>query len=235
MGWYRTKNERLTQILNSSGTISAVPPDPSPTTKGERTRKVLLDAAIDRFSRDGYRGTSVAEIARDARLSGTAVYAYFPNKEALFIAAVDEDAAAVIEEGLTSLTADLDVHRWRQTLIFTLVAAVGRHALARRVLAGLEPDFTVRLLSIPALEQLHKASSERIRAQQLAGTVRMDIDPDQTANGLVTIVLSLLMSLIQTGTDPAALLGPDVAAVIEAALRPPASVTGARRRQQVAR
>src|SRR5438874_12738607 len=105
------------------------------TAKGARTRQALLDAAVARFGRDGYRGTSVAEIARDARLSGTAVYAYFPNKEALFIAAVDEDAAAVIEEGLTSLTADLDVHRWRQTLIFTLVAAVGRHALARRVLA----------------------------------------------------------------------------------------------------
>ncbi|MDP8955643.1 MAG: TetR/AcrR family transcriptional regulator, partial [Actinomycetota bacterium] len=68
-------------------------------TKGERTRQVLLEAAIARFGRDGYRRTSVAEIARDAHLSGTAAYAYFPNKEALFIAAVDEDAAAVIEEG----------------------------------------------------------------------------------------------------------------------------------------
>jgi len=36
------------------------------------TRQALLDAAVARFARDGYRGTSVAEIARDARLSGTA-------------------------------------------------------------------------------------------------------------------------------------------------------------------
>jgi AcrR family transcriptional regulator len=190
-------------------------------TKGERTRQALLDAAIARFGRDGYRGTSVAEIARDARLSGTAAYVYFPNKEALFVAAVDEDAAAVIEEGLASLTDDLDLAHWRHTLIFTLLSAVEHHPLARRVLTGLEPEFTVRLIAIPALEQLRKECGDRIRAQQLAGQVRTDIDPQQIANGLVTIVLSLLMSLLQTGTDPATLLGADVAAVVEAALSPP--------------
>src|SRR5436309_15496656 len=93
------------------------------TTKGERTRQAVLETAIARFARDGYRGTSVAEIARDAGLSGTAVYAYFPNKEALFIAAVDEDAAGVIEEGLTSVE-DIDVDHWRRTLMVTLLSAV---------------------------------------------------------------------------------------------------------------
>jgi AcrR family transcriptional regulator len=189
--------------------------------KGERTRRAVLDAAIARFGRDGYRGTSVAEIARDARLSGTAAYVYFPNKEALFLAAVDEDAAAVVDEGLASLTDAVDLDHWRGTLIFTLLSALERHPLARRVLTGLEPEFTVRLITIPALEQLRKECGERIAAQQLAGQVRADIDPRQVANGLVTIVLSLLMSLLQTGTDPATLLGADVAAVVEAALSPP--------------
>lgn len=190
-------------------------------TKGERTRRALLDAAIARFGRDGYRATSVADIARDARVSGTAAYAYFPGKEALFLAAVDEDAAAVIGEGLATMASDLDVDLWRDTLIFTLLDAVQHHPLAQRVLSGLEPEFTVRLLAIPALEQLRKACTERIRAQQVSGSVRADIDAQSVANGLVTIVLSLLMSLLQTGSDPAALLGTDVSAVVEAALRAP--------------
>jgi AcrR family transcriptional regulator len=192
-----------------------------PLTKGERTRQALLEAAIARFGRDGYRGASVAEIARDARLSGTAAYVYFPNKQALFLAAVDEDAAAVVDEGLASLTDAVDLDQWRGTLIFTLLSAVDRHPLARRVLTGLEPDFTVRLITIPALDQLRKECGDRIAAEQLAGKVRADVDPQQIANGLVTIVLSLLMSLLQTGTDPATLLGADVTAVVEAALRPP--------------
>ena len=193
-------------------------------TKGERTRQTLLEAAIPRFGRDGYRRASIAQVARDAGLSDTAAYAYFPNKEALFIAAVDEDAAAVIEEGLGSLSEDLDIDQWRQTLIFTLLDAVQRHPLARRVLSGLEPDFTVRLLDIPALEQLRKETTERIRSQQVAGRVRHDIDAHEIANGLVTIVLALLMSLLQTGTDTGRILGPDVAAVVEAALSPPAGI-----------
>ena len=60
-----------------------------PTTKGDRTRQALLDAAIVRFAREGYRGTSVADVCRDAGLSTTASYPYFANKEAIFVAAVD--------------------------------------------------------------------------------------------------------------------------------------------------
>src|ERR1044071_2339657 len=105
--------------------------------KGEQTRQAVLEAAIVRFGREGYRATSVADIARDAGVGGTVAYAYFPNKEALFLAAIDEDAASVIREGLTLVVDPATVEDWRQTLIFTLVAAVQHHPLARRLLAGL--------------------------------------------------------------------------------------------------
>jgi AcrR family transcriptional regulator len=191
-------------------------------TKGARTRQAILDAAIARFGRDGYRGTSVAEIARDAGVSGTASYAYFPSKESLFVAAVDADATAVIDEGLTSITDEPNMQKWRGKLIFTLLAAIRRHPLARRILAGLEPDFTVRLLQIPALQRLRAESADRMRRQQRAGHVRGDIDADTVSAGIATITLSLLMTLVQTGGDPATLLGPEVAAVFEAALEAPA-------------
>ena len=59
----------------------------TPATKGEQTRRAILRAAITRFGRDGFRATSVADIARDAGVGGTVAYAYYPNKEALFLAA----------------------------------------------------------------------------------------------------------------------------------------------------
>src|SRR5436190_15700397 len=108
--------------------------------KGTETRRAILDAAIARFGREGYRATSVADIARDAGVGGTVAYAYFPNKEALFVAAVDEDAAGVIEEGLSTLADEVSLADWRATLIFTLLQAVEHHPLARRLLPGLEPD-----------------------------------------------------------------------------------------------
>lgn len=195
------------------------------TAKGEQTRQAILAAAIARFGRDGYRRTSVADIARSARVSGTLAYAYFPNKEALFVAAVDEDAAAVIREGLASLApADgmgPSIDDWRQGLLFTLVAALGEHPLARRLLAGLEPEVTPRVLEIPALAEMRKAVAERIRAEQVAGAVRPDVDATAMANGVVAIVLSLLMSVVQIGPDAALPYATDVTAVFEAALQQP--------------
>ena len=60
-------------------------------------------------------------------------------------------------------------------IIRALVAHVDAHPLAARILRGLEPDFTMRLLHIPALEELRKTVTELIRAQQMAGGVRQDI------------------------------------------------------------
>jgi AcrR family transcriptional regulator len=187
-------------------------------TKGAQTRQAILDAAIVRFGREGYRATSVADIARDAAVGGTVAYAYFADKEALFLAALDEDAAAVIHEGLSTVFDSADLPDWRQTLLFTLVGAVQRHPLARRLLAGLEPDVTDRVLEIPALTELRKACAERLRSEQVAGTVRPDIDPAVIANGIVAIMLSLLMSVVQLGPEAAGPYSADVAAVFEAAL-----------------
>ncbi len=192
-----------------------------PTSRGERTRRAVLDAAITRFGREGYRATSVADIARDAGVGGTVAYAYFPNKEALFLAAIDEDAAAVIHEGLTSVMGKADIEDWRQTLIFTLVGAVEAHPLARRLLAGLEPEVTERVLDIPALNELRKVTIELIRAEQLDGKVRGDVDATTMGNGIVAVVLSLLMSIVQLGRGTAVAYGSDVAAVFTAALAPP--------------
>lgn len=184
--------------------------------KGQRTRQAILDAAIVRFGRDGFRATSVADIARDAGVGGTVAYAYFPGKEALFLAAADEDAAAVIEEGLASIAGTLA--GWHQVLMTTLVGAVERHPLARRLLAGLEPEVTERVLELPALAELRRAVAERLRAEQTAGTVRPDIDPVAVGSGLVTLVLSLLMSIVQVGGDAVSRYAPDVIAVFEASI-----------------
>jgi AcrR family transcriptional regulator len=191
-------------------------------TKGALTRQAILDAAIARFGRDGYRATSVADIARDAGVSGTAAYAYFDGKEALFLAAVDEDAAGVIGQGLAIVSdAPSSSDSWRQALFFTLLQAVESHPLAKRLLAGLEPEVTERVLHIPALEELRKVCIERLRTDQVAGTVRPEIDPVTVGNGVVAITLALLMSVVQVGPNAAVSYADDVAAVFDAALLQP--------------
>jgi AcrR family transcriptional regulator len=203
------------------GLVPIVADQGSPT-KGAQTRHNILAAAIARFGRDGFRSTSVADIAREAGVGGTVAYAYFPNKEALFLAAVDHDAAAVIGEGLATVLEVPDIRRWHDTLIFSLVDAVERHPLARRLLAGLEPDVTARVLETPALNELRTECTQRLRTGQASGVVRPDIDPVLVGNGLVALMLSVLMSVTQLGRETAMTYSRDVAAVFEAALTAPA-------------
>jgi hypothetical protein len=87
---------------------------------------------------------------------------------------------------------------------------------------GLEPDFTMRLLYIPALEELRKTVTELIRSEQLSGKVRQDIDPAQTASGMTVIVISLLVASVQTGSSGGhGQVAADVVSVLRAATRPP--------------
>ncbi|HET9078889.1 MAG TPA: TetR/AcrR family transcriptional regulator [Acidimicrobiales bacterium] len=181
-----------------------------------QTRRAVLDAAIARFGREGYRATSVADVARDAGVGGTVPYAYFPGKEALFLAAIDEDAARLIDEVVPAAMAE-PIPDWPQRLIQAAVEALGQRPLARRILAGLEPEVTGRVLEVPALAELRKTAAERLRTDQAAGRTRPDIDPVATGSGIVTIMLSLLMSVVQVGFEATATYGGGVAAVIEAA------------------
>ncbi len=198
-------------------------------TKGEQTRQAILQAAVERFGREGFRATSVADIARDAGVGGTVAYAYFPNKEALFLAAVDEDAASLIGEGLALLDSDPAPLAWRRNLAITLYAALAHHPLTRRLLAGQEPEVSARLMEIPALSELRKAVAERLRAEQLTGNVRNDIDPVAIGNGVVALVLSLLTSLVLVGGDVIGTYADDVIAVFDAALSPVPSAGSGRR------
>lgn len=204
--------------------------DPQPSsftasTKGEQTRRAILAAAIERFGRDGFRSTSVADIARDAAVSGTLAYNYFDNKESLFLAALDEDAAGVIAEGMVAMPSARSVkmavnEAWRDKLIFLLLDALDDHPLARRVLGGLEPQVTGRIIELPALTELRLAVGEQLRIDQEAGLVRPDIDPMAIGAGAVTMYLSILMSIVQFGTEGLATYGPDVMALLAAAIEP---------------
>jgi AcrR family transcriptional regulator len=51
---------------------------------GDRTRERVLVAAVETFARTGLAGTSVRDIARQARIRVSTLYHYYPSKEALY-------------------------------------------------------------------------------------------------------------------------------------------------------
>jgi AcrR family transcriptional regulator len=61
------------------------------------TREKILQAALEIFAEKGYHRALVDDIVRASQTSKGAVYHHFPNKEALFLALVDEFSARLAE------------------------------------------------------------------------------------------------------------------------------------------
>ena len=193
--------------------------DPAGETKGERTRRRLLEIAIERFGERGYRATSVSEVARAAGLTQAAAYAYFPSKEALFDAAVDSDAASALHEAARK-TKDTPANQLVPLLLMLLLGTIDTHPLVKRVLAGQETDALRRLINLPALAELTASIEDRVRQAQIDGGVRSDIDPEMFSNGAEAILLSLLMSVVQVGASTEARRQLGVLTIFDAVLRP---------------
>ena len=58
--------------------------------KSEKSRRAVLDAALHLFSHQGYRATTMREIADRAKVSTGNVYHHFPDKEHIFRELLDE-------------------------------------------------------------------------------------------------------------------------------------------------
>ncbi|WP_166982418.1 TetR/AcrR family transcriptional regulator [Paramicrobacterium fandaimingii] len=55
----------------------------------ESRRPLVAEAALTEFSRGGFHGTTVARVARTAKISPAYVFKLFPSKESLFVAALE--------------------------------------------------------------------------------------------------------------------------------------------------
>ena len=108
--------------------------------KGEETRERILDAALNIFSHKGYHDTRMDEIVEASDTSKGSIYFYFPNKERLFLALVDQfadllerrviEAVEQEEEGIARMRAALlacleTFGRYRRPAKILLVQAVG--------------------------------------------------------------------------------------------------------------
>ena len=58
--------------------------------KSERSRRLIMEAALELFSHRGYGATSVRDIADRALLSTGSVYHHFPDKESIYRALFEE-------------------------------------------------------------------------------------------------------------------------------------------------
>ena len=85
---------------------------------GQRTRQAILDAALDLFAQKGFFGTSLRDVATAVGVRESALYNYFPSKDALFEALILADQHSKVER-LTSMAegAITDVRAFLEQLV----------------------------------------------------------------------------------------------------------------------
>lgn len=194
--------------------------------KGARTRANLVQAAIARFAVNDYQRVSLADIAADAGVSATAIYRYFPDKEALFEAAVDADAEALVAIARAKLSTDVgpSLIDLLDLLSEGIADAVVDHPLVGRVLAGDRTMPSRLMLQPPSLVGLRAEIAALLEMLQQQGLVCACLDPASTALALETVVLSHITELAASGTPPEASYYYErwqaVVGLVEAALRP---------------
>src|SRR5271163_3583335 len=71
--------------------------------RADRTRKLILRAAIREFSAHGLAGARTDAIAESAKVNKALLYYYFKSKKGLYAAAIDEVSSAVAERALAAL------------------------------------------------------------------------------------------------------------------------------------
>src|SRR5437899_3045055 len=83
------------------------------------TRKEILDTALDLFAEHGFHATSVRALAAAVGVRESALYHYFPSKEAVLAAVIADQAVARMTEVEAELRALAD-HPLEE--IFTFLA-----------------------------------------------------------------------------------------------------------------
>ena len=181
----------------------------------EATRRRVLDGARRAFAAHGYEGATVRVLEEETGLSRGAIFHHFRDKESLFLAVAEDDAAemadVVAEQGLVQVMRDLltressfDKAGWLGTQL----------EISRRLRT--DPDFARRWAA--RSEAIGQATRERLTRQREAGVLRDDV-PLETLQRFLELAMDGLVLHLATGL-PADDLGTVLNLVEEAVRRP---------------
>lgn len=189
-------------------------------------RRQILAGARACFARHGYEGATVRRLEQETGLSRGAIFHHFRDKDSLFLAVAEDDAATMVEtvarNGLVQVMRDLLVRATGDTTAPETAGWLGTQLEVSRRLRT-DPEFAARWAA--RSEAVAAATTERLARQREAGTLRDDVPLAVLAQFLELAYDGLVLRLAMA--RPADRLGP-VLDLVESAVRrtPPAPATG---------
>ena len=175
----------------------------------------VLRRAIELFNRQGYEGTSIAQLAAELGLAKSAIYHHVPSKEHLLTLALDE----ALDE-LTTLVRDAQDETGGTP--YTRLRSVVRRSVG--VLAAHQPAVTL-LLRVRGNSEIERRALERrrwidaqlaqlARAAAAEGAIRDDVAPELVSRLIFGMVNSLVEWFHPDGEVSVATVADAITAVV---------------------
>jgi AcrR family transcriptional regulator len=162
-------------------------------------RREILAGARACFSRHGYEGATVRRLEEATGLSRGAIFHHFRDKESLFLAVAEDDAAEMVEtvakQGLVQVMRDLLTRA-------DDVAETGWLGTQLEVSRRLRTDQEFADRWAARADAIATATRDRLARQRDAGTLREDVPP-QTLQRFLELVLDGLVMHLGTGRSTA--------------------------------
>jgi AcrR family transcriptional regulator len=135
-------------------------------------RREILAGARACFARHGYEGATVRRLEEETGLSRGAIFHHFRDKESLFLAVAEDDAATMVDtvarNGLVQVMRDLVARADSPEMVGWLGTQL---EVSRRLRT--DPEFAKRWAE--RSEAIAQATQERLERQRDAGALRDDV------------------------------------------------------------
>lgn len=168
-----------------------------PRLSAEERRAAVLDTACGIFAKGSYRGTTTAEIARQAGVTEPILYRHFASKRDLYLACLDAawDACREMWEG--AVADEPDPSRWVGAMGRAYLEAKDRKPLVANLwvqaLTEASDDAEIRRYLKRHMREVHDFVTAIIERSQQANGI--EDDRDASAEAWIFISLGLLATV----------------------------------------
>jgi AcrR family transcriptional regulator len=157
-------------------------------------RAAVLECACRAFAAGSYRGTTTAEIAREAGVTEPILYRHFDSKRDLYLACLEECWAQIRAAWEERIAAEPDPALWIAAMGRAFIESEQRRPVVSslwiQALAEAPEDEEIRRYLREHMREVHAYAADVIRRAQATGAVPPDRDAD--AEAWIFISLGLL-------------------------------------------
>jgi len=169
-----------------------------PRLSAEERRAAVLDCACGIFSKGSYRGTTTAEIARQAGVTEPILYRHFESKRDLYLACLGNAWEACRDMWESAVSSESDPALWIGAMGNAYLEAKDKRGLIANLwiqaLTEASDDVEIRRYLKRHMREVHDFVSGVIRRSQEAGGIPEDRDPEAEAWIFISIGLLATVS-----------------------------------------